>query len=69
MFEKMGLPFGSFFMSGAQVKDTKRVKDMTRKSAKKVKLRRKKLRGVKKGYMDKEKEFEGCESYSPGNFM
>ena len=37
---------------------------MTRKSSEVVKKRRKKLRAIKKGYLDNEKENEKVDSYS-----
>ena len=49
------------------VKCTKaRVKDIQRKSSEKEKNRRKKLRSIRKGFLDKEQEVEGEESYKSG---
>ena len=41
---------------------------MTRKSSEVVKKRRKKLRAIKKGYLDNEKENEKVDSYIAGGF-
>ena len=48
--------------------DCKRVRQMTRKSSEVVKKRRKKLRAIKKGYLDNEKENEKVDSYIAGGF-
>ena len=41
---------------------------MTHKSSGSVKKRRKKLRAIRKGFCDKEKEEEGGESYVSGGY-
>ena len=49
-------------------RDTSRVKQSIRKSSERDKKRRKTLRSMKKGYLDKEKEKEKSESYVLGGF-
>ena len=46
----------------------KRIIQMNRKSSEPVKKRRKKLRGIQKGYIDTEKATEGKESYIAGGY-
>ena len=41
---------------------------MNNKFQETVKMKRKKLRAVRKGYIDKEKDSEGGELYLTGNF-
>ena len=41
---------------------------MNNKFQETVKMKRKTLRAVRKGYIDKEKDSEGGESYLTGNF-
>ena len=45
-----------------------RLKNSVRKSSEKGKQKRKSLRAIKKGHLDKEKEAEKEESYVPGGF-
>ena len=52
--------------SGCLDIDKLRIKKQTLMSSQKAKNRRKKLRSVRKGYTDQEKEEEGGESYSSG---
>lgn len=49
-------------------RDCKRVRQMMRKSSERVKKQRKRLRTIKKGYLDKEKESEKVDSYVAGGF-
>ena len=49
-------------------RDRKRVREMMRKSSEIVKKQRKRLRSIKKGYLDKEKETEKVDSYVVGGF-
>ena len=52
----------------ALASDCDRVANISRKSTEKVNKRRKRLRAIKKGYEDKEKEEEGADSYAPGSY-
>lgn len=69
VFEMLNVSPGSFTSEEMYKKDVFRVRRANAKSDNTIKLRRKKLRGIKKGFLDKEKEQEGGESYSSGNFM
>ena len=55
-------------LKGAIEKDQQRIKNMNNKFQETVKMKRKKLRAVRKGYIDKEKDNEGGELYLTGNF-
>ena len=68
LFRRLNLSFGVNTKKGAIEKDEQRIKNMKNKSQGNVKRKRKKLRAVRKGYIDKEKENEGGESYLTGNF-
>ena len=68
LFRRLNLSFGVNTKKGAIEKDEHRIKNMNNKSQGNVKRKRKKLRAVRKGYIDKEKENEGGESYLMGNF-
>ena len=68
LFTRLNLSFGVNTKKGAIEKDEHRIKNMNNKSQGNVKRKRKKLRAVRKGYIDKEKENEGGESYLTGNF-
>ena len=48
--------------------DTKRISDAVRKDSANGKLRRKKLRSIKKGFIDTDRDKEGAESYSTGKY-
>ena len=67
VFEQFGLK-GTIATRKSLEMDTMRVKQMKRKSTDVVKKQRKKLRTIKKGYIDKEKQQEKQESYIPGGF-
>ena len=54
--------------SDAIGKDQQRIKNMNNKYQETINMKRKKLRAVRKGYIDKEKDNEGGESYLTGNF-
>ena len=45
-----------------------RVRGIIKKESEAVKRRRKQLRSMRKGYLDREKEEEGGESYVPGAY-
>jgi len=66
--EELGLEVGSLMMNRALDADRERILNIKRKSTCKVKKARKKLRAIKKGYEDKEKEEEGKDSYASGSF-
>ena len=54
--------------SDAIEKDQQRIKNMNNKFQETINMKRKKLRAVRKGYIDKEKDNEEGESYLTGNF-
>ena len=56
------------FLEKSKKKDGARDKQMKRKSTDRVKKRRKRLRTIKKGFLDNEKELEKEDSYIPGGF-
>ena len=68
LFSRLNLSFGVIINSGAIEKDQQRIKNMNNKFQETVKMKRKKLRAVRKGYIDKEKDSEGGELYLTGNF-
>ena len=68
LFSRLNLSFRVNTKNGAIEKDQQRIKNMNNKFQETVKMKRKKLRAVRKGYIDKEKDNEGGESYLTGNF-
>ena len=68
VFEELNIDCGSYFHDIAVSKDTKRQKGCKRKSTGEGKQRRKKLRAIRKGFQDKERELEGDETYKSGAF-
>ena len=67
VFEKCGIEIGHFTRVSSEQADKKRIKHSNRKSTDKVKSRRKRLRGIKKGYREKE-ELEEGQVYGYGMF-
>ena len=67
IYPKIGIEPGKYTVQGLRNVDVKRVTDMNKKSAEPAKKRRRKLRSIKKGYIDKDLETEG-EIYAPGSF-
>ena len=59
---------GSFMIQGSWKKDISREKNTIKNSTPKHKMARRKSRCIRKGYIDKEKEKEGEDSYVSGNF-
>ena len=68
LFSRLNLSFRVNTKNGAIEKDQQRIKNMNNKFQETVKMKRKKLRAVRKGYIDKEKDNEGGELYLTGNF-
>ena len=68
LFSHLNLSLGVNIKSGAIEKDQQRIKNMKNKFQEIVKMKRKKLRVVRKGYIDKEKGNKGGELYFTGNF-
>ena len=64
----LGLSNGYFTNKFVLEADKQRVQSMRKKSSEKGKIRRKKLRSMRKGFLDKEKEHEKSESYLSGAF-
>ena len=67
VFNYFGLS-GKLFLEKSEKKDNARNKQMKRKLTDRVKKRRKRLRTIKKGFLDNEKELEKEDSYIPGGF-
>ena len=68
VFSEIGLQVSIYFVDGAAEKDKQRVSQCLKKSCEKGKKRRRTLRATRKGFLDKEKEEEGGESYITGIF-
>ena len=68
VYGHLGLTSGKFTEAFCVRVDELRIKEMMRKSSEKAKNRRKKLRSIRKGFIDREKEDEGTESYQSGAF-
>ena len=64
----LGINFGRETNNGTMKRNSKRIDHSRRKSSELGKQRRKKLRTIKKGFADKEKELEEVECYVPGGF-
>ena len=61
LFSHLSLSFGVNTKSGALEKDQQRIKNMNNKFQETVKMKKKKVRAVRKGYIGKEKEtFRMC---------
>ena len=68
VLKNLHLTPGKYFIDRALEFDSKRVKNIQKKSTDTVKNKRKKLRAIRKGNIDKEKYQEGGENYSKGSF-
>ena len=68
VFKQLKLSVNRYMIDGAKRKDAKRVKNATKVSSETGKRQRKKLRARRKGFIDKETELEGGDSYYSGNF-
>ena len=68
VFKKLGIACGRFMDLATKRKDANRVDNMTRKTCTAGIARRKKLRAIRKGFIDKERDIEKVESYSAGAF-
>ena len=68
VFRRLGIFPGKFMEKLARKKNMKRLNDSLNKSSEQGKKRRKKLRSIKKGYEDKEKEQGEGESYASGAY-
>ena len=66
--EHLGLELGPSMISRTLSIDRERIANVERKSTARSKRQRKKLRTIKKGYEDIEKEAEEKDSYAPGSF-
>ena len=67
VFQKLGINPGYYTVAGLKKNDIKRIKESNRKASDIEKKRRKKLRGIRKGFDDKNALEEG-ETYSSGAF-
>ena len=68
VLKNLHLTPGKYLIDRALVFDSKRVKNIQKKSTDTIKNKRKKLRPIRKGFIDKEKYQEGEESYSKRSF-
>lgn len=68
VFKSLRIPSGHYFAIGAKNKNTQRIKNMERKSLTVVKKRRKIMRSINKGFIDKTRENEGGDACNTGNF-
>ena len=66
--ENLGLLPGHCMLQQCHSLDIKRIRNSEIKTSEKSKKRRKRLRAIRKGYIDKEKEEEGKDSYNSGSF-
>ena len=67
VMKRLGIIPGKFMVRHGRKKNLHRINDSLKKASKTGKQRRKKLRAMKKGYEDKEKEKEG-EIYKSGSY-
>ena len=69
IFEHMGMKPGKALINFCNASNIERIAVAERQNTKIVKLKRKQLRGLKKGYLDKEDEIENEKaSYETGMF-
>ena len=67
IFGNLGIEYGSYFRSDSQLKDNMRIKNMDKKTEKEIMQIRKINRGIRKGYIDTDREKEGGDSYATGS--
>ena len=68
VFLKLGIQSGKYMDLATKRHNASRISGMARKSSEAGLAQRKKLRTIRKGFCDKEKETEKVESYSAGAF-
>ena len=68
VFRKLDIKPGKYFLEGSHSQDCLRVENMDKKSLNISKERRKKLRAIRQGFVDKDREDEGGDTYSSGFF-
>ena len=68
VLEKLGIDIGKETVGGTARKNKTKIKKMNLKTLDSTKMRRKQLRKVRKGFLDKERETEKEESYVTGGF-
>jgi len=68
VFEVLGVSTGRFMNHASKLHDALRISKGNHKSTNKCKIRRQKLRGIKKGFLDKEAEEETVPFYESGAF-
>ena len=68
VIDQLGLPISQYMMNGFLERDIERIKKLARKSSEKGKTVRKKLRAIRKGFQDKEKEQGETPAYSSGAY-
>ena len=69
IFEKFDMKPSKQFLEGAFLRDCLRVKNMDQKTLKvPSKKQKKKMRAIKKGFVNKDRENEGGDAYSSGYF-
>ena len=68
VFEYLNMTRGVKTASGSLKKDKRRLSNMERKEKSPIKKRRVQLRGISKGWIDREQELEAEKSYASGSF-
>ena len=68
VFLKLGIHTGKYMNKATSVSNATRISSALKKSSKQGLVRRKKLRAIKKGFSDKEKETEQIDSYISGAY-
>ena len=68
VFLKLGIHTGKYMNKATSVSNATRISSALKKSSKQGLVRRKKLRAIKKGFSDKEKETEQVDSYISGAY-
>ena len=68
VFEYLGLPISNYMRESFRQRDCERIKNVGRKCSDKGKKSRKKLRAIRKGFKDKEKEQEKEPAYASGAY-
>ena len=68
VLKALGVYNGRFMNEATKLHDALRISKANHKSTNRSKIRRQKLRGIKKGFLDKEAEEEPVPFYEPGAF-
>ena len=68
IIQVLGLHVSKFMLSAFRKRDTDRIKNIQRKSLTKAIKMKRKLRAIRKGFLDKEKENDIIPAYSAGSY-